>query len=110
MIAALANKALELGATTVNFYFLVCTGRGQEVTDLSAESYEEALRELARLQRELEGRIMVNAKCAPHQKRVVHQRDAASVFVAGYEGGCPAATNYFRIGPRGEVCNLPPTG
>jgi radical SAM protein with 4Fe4S-binding SPASM domain len=106
-IAALANKALELGATTVNFYFLVCTGRGQEVTDLSAESYEEALRELARLQRELEGRIMVNAKCAPHQKRVVHQRDAASVFVAGYEGGCPAATNYFRIGPRGEVSPCP---
>ncbi|MDP6980722.1 MAG: radical SAM protein, partial [Myxococcota bacterium] len=83
-IEALALLALELGATTVNFYFLVCTGRGQEVTDLSAEEYEEALNELARLQRKLEGRIMVNAKCAPHQKRVVHQQDEGSVFAAGY--------------------------
>jgi len=106
-LEALANKALELGATTVNFYFLVCTGRGQEVTDLSAESYEEALRELARLQQSLEGRIMVNAKCAPHQKRVAHQEDPESAFVAGYEGGCPAATHYFRIGPRGEVSPCP---
>ena len=106
-LEALAHKALELGASTVNFYFLVCTGRGQQVTDLSAESYEEALRELARLQRKLEGRIMLNAKCAPHQKRVVHQEDAASVFAAGYEGGCPAATNYFRIDPRGDVSPCP---
>ena len=106
-LETLAHKALELGATTVNFYFLVCTGRGQGVTDLSAESYEQALRELARLQRTLEGRIMVNAKCAPHQKRVVHQEDAASAFVAGYEGGCPAATNYFRIDSRGEVSPCP---
>ena len=106
-IEALARMALELGAATVNFYFLVCTGRGQQITDLSAEDYEKALRELARLQREFEGQIMLNAKCAPHQKRVVHQEDAESVFVAGYEGGCPAATNYFRIDPQGEVSPCP---
>jgi len=100
-IRRLAELALELGADTVNYYFLVCTGRGQEVTDISAEGYEEALHEIAELQRELAGRLMVNAKCAPQQKRIVHQQDSASPFVSGYDGGCPAATNYFRIGPAG---------
>jgi radical SAM protein with 4Fe4S-binding SPASM domain len=106
-IADLARLAQELGAETVNFYFLVCTGRGQGVTDISAADYEAALAEIAGLQREYAGRLMVNAKCAPHQKRVVHQQDSASPFVAGYEGGCPAATNYFRIGPSGEVSACP---
>lgn len=106
-IKSLSQLAQKLEATTVNFYFLVCTGRGQEMTDLSAEDYEQALLELARLQREFEGRIMVNAKCAPHQKRVVYQQDAGSAFVAGYAGGCPAATNYFRIDPQGEVSPCP---
>ena len=106
-IAALTRLALELGAETVNFYFLVCTGRGQDVTDISAADYEAALAEIASLQREYAGRLMVNAKCAPQQKRIVHQQDSASPFVAGYEGGCPAATNYFRIGPAGEVSGCP---
>ncbi len=106
-IDALARLALELGAQTVNFYFLVCTGRGQQMTDISAEDYETALGEIGELQRELAGQIMLNAKCAPHQKRIVHQRDANSPFAAGYAGGCPAATHYFRIGPRGEVSPCP---
>ena len=106
-IEVLARLALELGAETVNFYFLVCTGRGQQMTDISAEDYETALGEIAHLQRELAGQIMVNAKCAPHQKRIVHQQDADSPFVSGYAGGCPAATHYLRIGPRGEVSPCP---
>lgn len=106
-IRALAELALKLGAESVNFYFLVCTGRGQDVTDLSSEQYEEALLLIARLQAELGGKLMVTAKCAPHQKRVAHQLDPDSPFVAGYAGGCPAATHYLRIGPRGEVSPCP---
>ncbi len=106
-IPDLAELALELGAESVNYYFLVCTGRGQDVTDISAADYEAALCEISRLQRELAGRLMVTAKCAPHQKRVVHQLDGDSEFLSGYAGGCPAATNYFRIGPRGEVSACP---
>jgi len=106
-IRGLAELALRLGAETVNFYFLVCTGRGQEMTDISPEDYERALEEIGELQRELSGRLMVTAKCAPHQKRIVHQQDDSSPFVAGYAGGCPAATNYFRLAPDGAVSPCP---
>ena len=106
-IRGLADLALRLGAETVNFYFLVCTGRGQEMTDISPDDYERALEEIGGLQHEFSGRLMVTAKCAPHQKRVAHQHDDGSPFVAGYAGGCPAATNYFRLAPDGAVSPCP---
>ncbi len=36
-LRAVAQIAAELGARAWNVYFLVCTGRGQELTDLTAQ-------------------------------------------------------------------------
>ncbi|MFQ5701802.1 MAG: radical SAM protein [Acidobacteriota bacterium] len=109
----LAALAQGLGASALNLYFLVCTGRGQELTDLSPASYEATLEAIYRLQERMGGELPIGVKCAPHYKRIVHQHDPDSPFLASYQGGCPAATHYCRIDPTGEVTPcpyMPPTG
>lgn len=101
--------ARDVGAAIINFFFLVCVGRGNHTMDLPPDLYEETLREIARLQ-EQSRRIMVQARCAPHFKRILYQRHPDSPFTraTGYDGGgCPAATHYCRIDPRGEMTPCP---
>ena len=47
---------------------MVCTGRGQDITDISAEQYEETLRLLLDIQGKYKN-MMVTARCAPHFKK-----------------------------------------
>ena len=108
-LARVVPLARDLGASIVNFFFLICVGRGQGIIDLTPDEYEEALRQIARLQAESPG-IMVQARCAPHFKRVLYERDPDSPFTraTGYDGGgCVAATHYCRVDPAGEVTPCP---
>ncbi|MEE8435468.1 MAG: radical SAM protein [bacterium] len=106
-IPALVDLSLELGARAVNFYFLVCTGRGQEQTQLTSQRAEDVYAELFRLQKEHTGRLLVNAKCAPQYQRFIHRKDPHSTHLHTFQGGCPAATHYCRIDPKGEVTPCP---
>ncbi len=110
-LAALADFAADvLGATVWNLYFLVPTGRGAHVSDLDAADYDRVLAELYALQRKFAGRMLVNAKCAPHYVRVLADQDPASPFLksyAGGAGGCPAGTHYLGIRPNGDVTPCP---
>jgi radical SAM protein with 4Fe4S-binding SPASM domain len=117
-IAAFACDRLE--ARVWNLYFLVPTGRGPFVSDISPAEYDEVLSSLARLQNEYAGRMLVNAKCAPHFVRTAFQAGSATggastapasapflkVFSGG-AGGCPAGTHYFGIRPNGDVTPCP---
>lgn len=101
--------AREVGALVLNVFFLVCTGRGEKYTDISADKYEMVLRKVAKAARE-EKRLMVRAKCAPHFKRIALQMDPSWPITSahGYEaGGCLAGTRYARVGPSGEVTACP---
>ncbi len=49
-IPAMIDLARELGARVLNFFFLVRTGRGQSLTDISPAQYERILTYLARVQ------------------------------------------------------------
>src|SRR3989441_301908 len=49
-IPAMIDLANELGAKVLNFFFLVRTGRGQDLTDIDAAAYERILTYLARVQ------------------------------------------------------------
>src|SRR5262245_13744675 len=49
-IPAMVDLARELGARVLNFFFLVRTGRGQDLTDIDAAAYERILTWLARAQ------------------------------------------------------------
>jgi AdoMet-dependent heme synthase len=96
----------EQGAVAFNCYFLVPTGRGASLTDLSPIDTEAVLADLARWQREYRGRMMVRAKCAPHFMRHVYATDPDSPIL-NYETRCPCGTQYCRITPDGKVTPCP---
>ncbi len=106
-IPDLIKMASDKGAKAANVFFLVCTGRGQEMTDISPEQYEGMLNYLADAEAEYAGKMMVRARCAPHFLRVVHQRSPDSSVMKGATSGCIAGTGYFRITPEGDVTPCP---
>jgi radical SAM protein with 4Fe4S-binding SPASM domain len=90
------------GATGFTLYFLVCTGRGEELSDITPEQYELALETLAAAQARYP-RMMLRARCAPQIARVAAQQGSALVGNAG----CLAAREYCRITPEGKVTPCP---
>lgn len=107
-LSRMADFAVQKGATALNVFFLVPTGRGAKLNDLTAAEYEEVLQELAGLQTKHAGPLFINAKCAPHYRRVLWEKDHESPYVRTFHGGgCPAGTYYCRINPRGEVTPCP---
>jgi radical SAM protein with 4Fe4S-binding SPASM domain len=96
----------EQGAVSFNAYFLVATGRGARLTDLTPEEYEGALGELVEHHRQHLGRMMVRAKCAPQFMRLVHQRAPESPIL-NYATRCPCGTQYCRITPDGQLTPCP---
>lgn len=134
-LEALADLAYErLGAKVWNLYFLVPTGRGQFVSDITPAQYDEVLSSLFRIQKNYAGRMLVNAKCAPHYIKTVLERERETAEVAagdagrwsetgaaaasgglastvrtytGGAGGCPAGTHYMGIRPNGDLTPCP---
>ena len=105
-LGQLVAWSAEQGAVAFNCYFLVPTGRGASLTDLSPDETEAVLASLARWQREYRGMMMVRAKCAPHFMRHVHQADPDSPIL-NYETRCPCGTQYCRITPDGKLTPCP---
>ncbi|MFQ5965863.1 MAG: radical SAM protein [Candidatus Scalinduaceae bacterium] len=103
-IVAFSN---EIGAKVFNLFFLVCTGRGQDITDITPKQYEDALKHIYKLHNQYEGKMLVSAKCAPHYRRIAYEMNPESALVKYYSGGCPAGTNYCRITPEGNVTPCP---
>ena len=131
-IPAMVDLANDLGANVLNLFFLVRTGRGENLTDISAEQYEAILTSLARAQGVGEdggaeaasvfskqedpwsmpvgaaGKLLIRAKCAPHFRRIVWELDPNSPLLKNYaHGSCPAGKYYCRITPRGDVTPCP---
>lgn len=102
-----AEFAIEQGAFVLNFFFLVCTGRGQKTTDLTPEEYEKTLEEIVRVEEKYSGRIMVRARCAPHIVRVAEKINPQSPLAKGGTCGCIAGKGYLRISPEGLVTPCP---
>lgn len=106
-VPELIRLAHAQGARAVNIFFLVCTGRGQSMTDLRPDEYEKVLEYLAEAEDEFEGKIMVRARCAPHFLRVVSARNPDAPVLKGQTSGCIAGTGYLRISPEGFVTACP---
>ncbi len=106
-IPDIVKFANDLGATAFQLFFLVCTGRGQGLTDITPQQYEDTLVELYETQKQFQGSMLVGAKCAPHYKRIVFNLNPDSPLLKAYDGGCPAGTNYCRITSEGKVTSCP---
>jgi radical SAM protein with 4Fe4S-binding SPASM domain len=132
---AIADFAHDrLAAKVWNLYFLVPTGRGQFVSDISPAQYDDVLGALYRIQQKYARRMLVNAKCAPHYIKTVLEHaspepgrradgdpgaddgDSSPGSAAGFSqirtysggaGGCPAGTHYMGIRPNGDVTPCP---
>jgi radical SAM protein with 4Fe4S-binding SPASM domain len=110
---AIADFAHDhLAAKVWNLYFLVPTGRGQFVSDITPAQYDEVLASLYRIQRKYDRRMLVNAKCAPHYIKTVLENagpetDPKIRTYSGGAGGCPAGTHYMGIRPNGDVTPCP---
>jgi radical SAM protein with 4Fe4S-binding SPASM domain len=128
-IPGMIDLAMTLGARVLNFFFLVRTGRGEALTDITPAQYEQILGYLARVQGVGDdaapavppalddpwsvpagraGGLLIRAKCAPHFRRILWQLDPRSPLLANYaHGSCPAGKYYCRITPDGDVTACP---
>ena len=120
-LEAIADFAHDrLAAKVWNLYFLVPTGRGQFVSDMTPAQYDEVLASLYRIQQKYDRRMLVNAKCAPHYIKTVLENalrpgsgqagaetDSKIRTYSGGAGGCPAGTHYMGIRPNGDVTPCP---
>jgi radical SAM protein with 4Fe4S-binding SPASM domain len=101
--------ARAAGAVVLNIFFMVCTGRGESLTNISAEVYDSVLRGVAEAARD-EQELVVRARCAPHFKRMALEMEPPLPLTLrdGYEaGGCLAGTRYCRVTPEGELTACP---
>jgi radical SAM protein with 4Fe4S-binding SPASM domain len=94
--------ARDRGAWSFNLYFLVQTGRGRQMTELSPAKTEAMLARLADVQ-DAYRPMLVRSKCAPQFKQIAY-----ALGKGGLEsGGCMAGTQYCRITPDGDVTPCP---
>jgi radical SAM protein with 4Fe4S-binding SPASM domain len=101
-IPALIDFARSKGAWSFNLYFLVQTGRGQRMNDLTARQTHTMLSRLVDVQ-DRHRPMLVRSKCAPQFKQIAYERGRGGLE----SGGCMAGTEYGRITPTGDVTPCP---
>ncbi|MBI4279398.1 MAG: radical SAM protein [Armatimonadetes bacterium] len=102
-IPAVADFSARKGVLGFNVYFLVCTGRGEQMTDISPAQYEEVLSYLVQAQAAYPG-MLIRARCAPHIVRLASTHGNAVLMTSA---GCMAGRSYCRITPQGELTPCP---
>ena len=133
-IPAMIDLAESLGAKVLLFFFLIRTGRGENIIDITPDMYERVLTYLARVQGVGDGKdtttqsnssldyqddpwsvpaakttgLLIRTRCAPHFRRIIYGLDPRSPLLRDYaNGSCPAGKFYCRITPSGDVTPCP---
>ncbi len=105
---AIADFAHDrLAAKVWNLYFLVPTGRGQFVSDITPAQYDEVLASLYRIQRKYDRRMLVNAKCAPHYIKTVLENAVAQPDPIPTDAEPHPTAQNTRVGDPGESARAP---
>ncbi len=95
-----------LGAKVFSPFFLICTGRGEELIDITPEKYEEIMSLILKSQEDYDG-MMIRVRCAPAVRRILYQKDPNSPLLNMNIGRCLAGLHYCRITPEGDVTPCP---
>jgi len=103
-IEAIMALAEEHGARAFHLFFLVPTGRGVNVEDISADMYERMIEGV--LEKIADGtyNLTVRPVCAPQFMRIASQK---GLDLERWTRGCIAGLTYCRIYPTGEVTPCP---
>jgi radical SAM protein with 4Fe4S-binding SPASM domain len=108
-IEDIVSFAQASGARVVNFFFIICTGRAESVSNISSLNYDASLKKIIQCQ-QLHKDLIIRPRCAPQFKRVAWQMDPDSKLnrISGMDGdGCIAGRHYCRITPEGDVTACP---
>ena len=98
-IMALAES---LGVDNFHLFFLVPTGRGTDIEDITPEMYEKMIQ--STLAKTTKYKLNVKPSCAPQFMRVAKDQ---GVDMSRWVRGCMAGLYYCRIYPSGEVTPCP---
>jgi radical SAM protein with 4Fe4S-binding SPASM domain len=98
-IMALAE---ELGVDNFHLFFLVPTGRGTDIKDITPQMYEDMIS--STLGKITKYKLNVKPSCAPQFMRVSKEQ---GVDMSRWVRGCMAGLYYCRIYPSGEVTPCP---
>lgn len=98
-IEDLMDFAVEIGARAHHIFFLIPTGRGEDIVDmaLDRDAYEDVLRRIMTKAKDVP--IEVKPTCAPQFIRVADQVGHKQRF----SKGCLAGITYCIISPKGDV-------
>ncbi|MFQ5746549.1 MAG: radical SAM protein [Gemmatimonadota bacterium] len=105
-LAKVAAWAADQGAMAFNVYFVVGTGRGSGLREMTPDRNEEALREIVALERAYRGHMLVRSKCMPQIMRLA-VGEAPDSSLRRYATRCPCGLQYCRITPDGKVTPCP---
>jgi radical SAM protein with 4Fe4S-binding SPASM domain len=98
-IFALAEK---LGAENFHLFFLVPTGRGARIEDITPNMYETMIS--SSFSKSMQHNLNVKPSCAPQFMRIAQE---AGIEMTHWVRGCMAGLYYCRIYPTGEVTPCP---
>jgi len=94
--------AESLGVENFHLFFLVPTGRGTDIEDITPEMYEGMIKNT--LAKTMKHKLNVKPSCAPQFMRVAKEQ---GVDMSRWVRGCMAGLYYCRIYPSGEVTPCP---
>jgi radical SAM protein with 4Fe4S-binding SPASM domain len=98
------SLAEEIGVENFHLFFLVPTGRGAKITDISPAMYEDMIK--TTFTKAVKHRLNVKPSCAPQFMRIAEEM-ALGLDMRQWIRGCIAGLYYCRIYPNGEVTPCP---
>ena len=104
-IGEILALAEELGAENFHLFFLVPTGRGVKIENVTPEAYEEMIQQT--LKNTSKCKLNVKFSCAPQFMRIAQQTGMQIRHVQASMRGCIAGLYYCRIYPTGDVTPCP---
>ncbi len=96
------NLAEEIGVENFHLFFLVPTGRGSKLTDISPQKYEDMISNT--FAKVTKHKLNVRPSCAPQFMRIAK---GMGLDMRQWVRGCMAGLYYCRIYPNGDVTPCP---